>query len=414
VTASHSIHFEGVWKSYPRWGGRGTGTLREALRRRIPGRAAPRERRWALQDVSCTFESGITTGIVGQNGAGKSTMLRLASGVGAASRGRILLPVNTASVLNLGYVFDATLTGAENAMTASLMSGMTAAQSRAALPAVLEFAELEDFAEAPLRTYSDGMRLRLAFGVVAQSTPDALLLDEVMAVGDLRFQAKCLERIDEMRAAGTTVVFASHGLEQLAEQCDRALWLEGGVVRLHAEAEAVVDAYRAAMESETVARTPSGAAAADHDTDLELGRNRLGSQQATIESVEIVVRPPTAAGASGTIVEFKLGLRAREEVAAPIVVVTIRRADDAVVCVDLSTEGSGFPVPDLSGPLEVTLSLDDLRLGSGEYVADVGIFERSWRYAYDLHLSAYGFEVPGGVRSKGVYLPAHSWRIARP
>jgi len=413
VTASRSIHFEGVWKSYPRWGARGTGTLREALRRRIPGRAAPRERRWALQDVSCTFESGITTGIVGQNGAGKSTMLRLASGVGAASRGRILLPVNTASVLNLGYVFDATLTGAENALTASLMSGMTAAQSRAVLPAVLEFAELEEFAEAPLRTYSDGMRLRLAFGVVAQSTPDALLLDEVMAVGDLRFQAKCLERIDEMRAAGTTVVFASHGLEQVAEQCDRALWLEGGVVRLHAEAEAVVDAYRAAMESETVARTPSGAAP-DHDTDLELGRNRLGSQEATIESVEIVVRAPAAAPASGTLVELKLGLRAREEVAAPIVVVTIRRADDAVVCVDLSTEGSGFRVPDLSGPMELTLVFDDLRLSAGEYVVDVGIFERSWRYAYDLHLSAYGFEVPGVIRGNGVYLPAHSWRVARP
>jgi len=167
------------------------------------------------------------------------------------------------------------------------------------------------------------------------------------------------------------------------------------------------------MESETVARTPSGAVA-DHDTDLELGRNRLGSQEATIESVEIVVRPPEVARGSGTLVEFKLGLRAREEVAAPIVVVTIRRADDAVVCVDLSTEGSGFRVPDLCGALEVTLSFDDLRLGPGEYVADVGIFERSWRYAYDLHLSAYGFEVPGGMRTKGVYVPAHSWGIARP
>jgi lipopolysaccharide transport system ATP-binding protein len=413
VRASHSIHFEGVWKSYPRWGARGAGTLREALRRRIPGRAAPRERRWALQDVSCTFESGITTGIIGQNGAGKSTMLRLASGVGAASRGRILLPANTASVLNLGYVFDATLSGAENALTASLMTGMTAAQSRAALAAVLEFAELEEFAQAPLRTYSDGMRLRLAFGVVAQSTPDALLLDEVMAVGDLRFQAKCLERIDEMRSAGTTVVFASHSLEQVVEQCDRALWLEGGVVRLHAEAEAVVHAYRDAMQSETVARTPSGAAAG-YDTDLELGRNRLGSQEATIESVEIAVQPPAADRGPGTVVEFTLGVGAREEVAAPIVVVTIRRADDAVVCVDLSTEGSGFRVPNLSGPMELALVFDDLRLSAGEYVVDVGIFERSWRYAYDLHLSAYGFEVPGGIRSNGVYLPLHSWRIARP
>lgn len=413
MTASHSIQFQSVWKSYPRWGTRGTGTLREALRRRIPGKAVPRERRWALQDVSCTFESGSATGIIGQNGAGKSTMLRLASGVGAASRGRILLPVNTASVLNLGYVFDANLTGAENALTASLMAGMTAVQSRAALPGVLEFAELEAFADAPLRTYSDGMRLRLAFGVVAQSTPDALLLDEVMAVGDLRFQTKCLGRIDEMRADGTTVVFASHSLEQVAEQCDRAVWLEGGVVRLHAEAEAVIEAYREAMESETVARTPSVAAGSD-ETELELGRNRLGSQEATIESVQIVVRPPAVEGGSGTFVEFKLGLLAQEEVAAPIVVVTIRRAEDAVVCVDLTSEASDFRVPNLSGRTEVTLTFDDLRLSAGEYVADVGLYERSWRYAYDLHLSAYGFGVPGGTKTNGVYLPAHAWGISRP
>jgi lipopolysaccharide transport system ATP-binding protein len=339
-------------------------------------------------------------------------MLRLASGVGAATRGRILLPVNTASVLNLGYVFDPTLTGAENALTASLMAGMTAAQSRAVLPAVLEFAELEEFAEAPLRTYSDGMRLRLAFGVVAQSTPEALLLDEVMAVGDLRFQTKCLERIGEMRAAGTTVVFASHSLDQVAEQCDRALWLDGGVVRLHAEAEAVVEAYREAMESETVARTPP--AAEDHDANLELGRNRLGSQEATIEEVQIVVRPPAAALGAGSFVEFKVGLLADEEVAAPIVVVTIRRADDAVVCVDLTTEASGFTMPSLSGRREVTLTFDDLRLSAGDYVADVGLYERSWRYAYDLHLSAYGFRVTGTARTQGVYLPAHAWRIARP
>jgi lipopolysaccharide transport system ATP-binding protein len=337
-------------------------------------------------------------------------MLRLASGVGVASRGRILLPFNTASVLNLGYVFDATLTGAENALTASLMAGMTAAQSRAALPAVLEFAELEAFAEAPLRTYSDGMRLRLAFGVVAQSTPDALLLDEVMAVGDLRFQNKCLERIDEMRAAGTTVVFASHSLEQVAEQCDRALWLEGGVVRLHAEADAVVEAYRKAMESETVALTPS--AATGNETDLELGRNRLGSQEATIESVEIEVRPPAGAPGAGAFVELKLGLLAHHEVTAPIAVVTIRRADDASVCIDLSTEASGFRLPNLSGDMEVTLTFGDLRLSAGDYVVDVGIYEHSWRYAYDLHLSAYGFGVPGTTRSQGIYLPTHAWGVS--
>jgi len=95
-------------------------------------------------------------------------------------------------------------------------------------------------------------------------------------------------------------------------------------------------------------------------------------------------------------------------------VVTIRRADDAAVCVDLSSEASGFRLPDLSGEMEVTLTFDDLRLSTGEYVVDIGIYERSWRYAYDLHLSAYGFGVPGGTRTQGIYLPAHAWRVSAP
>lgn len=403
---ARAICFEGVWKSYPRWGGEGSGTLREALRRRIPGQAVPRERRWALRDVSCTFESGTATGIVGQNGAGKSTMLRLASGVGVASRGRILLPENTASVLNLGYVFDPTLTGAENGFTAALMAGMSAAQARAVQPAVMEFAELQAFADAPLRAYSDGMRLRLAFGVIAQLSPDALLLDEVMAVGDLRFQAKCLGRIDEMRDEGTTVVFASHGLEQVVDQCDRAVWLDGGVIRLHADADEVVDAYREAMESETMSRTPSAGSATDGD--LDLGRNRLGSQEVTIDAVDISVMAASAP-VGETSVAVKLTVTATRRIHAPIAVVTIRRGEDGVVCVDLSSEGSGVSLPDLDGAGEIGVRLDDVRLAPGDYVVDAGIYERTWSYAYDLHLGAYRFTLPGSAGGHGLYRPRHVW-----
>lgn len=405
-----AIHFEAVWKSYPRWGHEGPGTLREAARRRVPGQAVPRERRWALRDVSCTFETGIATGIVGQNGAGKSTMLRLASGVGVASRGRILLPENTASVLNLGYVFDSTLTGAENGFTAALMTGMSAAQARAVQPAVMEFAELESFAEAPLRTYSDGMRLRLAFGVIAQLRPDALLLDEVMAVGDLRFQAKCLARINEMRGDGTTVVFASHGLEQVVDQCDRAIWLDGGVVRLHADADEVVEAYREAMESETISRTPIVQPVGGGD-DLELGRNRLGSQEVTIDAVHISVTPASRPD-EGTTVTVDLAVTATHRICAPITVVTVRSAEDGIVCVDLSSESSGVSVPDLDGAAEIGLRLDDVRLTPGDYVIDVGMYERTWSYAYDLHLGAYRFTLPGVARGHGLYDPRHGWKVS--
>lgn len=411
MTAAHSIHFEGVWKSYPRWGDGATGSLRESLRRRIPGNAVPRDRRWALRDVSCTLDSGVSTGLIGRNGAGKSTMLRLASGVGVASRGRILLPENTASVLNLGYVFDSTLTGAENAVTAALMAGMSAARARAVLPAVLAFAELDGFKHAPLRTYSDGMRLRLAFGVVAQLTPDALLLDEVMAVGDLRFQSKCMDRIGEMRERGTTVVVASHSLEQVAEECDRAIWLDGGEMRLHADADAVVDAYREAMKSETIARTPvSGRPAPGGE--LELGRNRFGSQEATIANVDVAAA--VSAHARGASVAVELAVDASHRVIAPIVVVTIRRAEDGLACIDLTSEASGFTIPDLAGSSTIALRFDEIELAPGDYTIDVGIYEHAWRYAFDLHLGAHHLTIPGPSRGNGVFVPRHSWELLDP
>lgn len=411
MSSNRAIQFTAVWKSYPRWGADDAGTLRAALRRRVPGKAVPRERRWALQDLSCTFESGLATGIVGPNGAGKSTMLRLASGVGTATRGRILLPANTASVLNLGYVLDPALSGAENAVTAGLMAGMSAAQARAALPAVLEFAELEAFSEAPLRTYSDGMRLRLAFGVVAQLRPDALLLDEVMGVGDLRFQAKCRDRIEEMRAGGTTVVVASHSLEQIAEWCDRALWLQGGTGRLHADAAEVVEAYETAMNTETLERTPIATHGGGEDW-LELGRNRLGSQEVVIDDVRI--GPSSGRLQMGSPAKVRLQLRAKDPVESPHVVVTFQRAGDGLVCIDLTTEGSEPALRHLSGRAEVFLNLDALTLMPGDYVADVGVYERSWQYAYDVHLGAYPFTVTGSAAGKGVYTPAHRWEVRRP
>jgi len=411
VSGSRDIRFESVWKSYPRWGGADARSWRGKLTRRIPGGAIPRDRRWALQDISCTFPSGLATGIIGANGAGKSTMLRLASGVGAATRGRILLPTNTASVLNLGYAFDATLSGKENAVSAALMSGMTTAQSRAALPRVLAFAELEAFADAPLRTYSDGMLLRLAFGVIAQLRPDALLLDEVMAVGDLRFQEKCMDRIAEMRADGTTVVFASHSLEQVQEQCDRAIWLQAGRLRVHAEAAEVIEAYATAMRSETVHRTPR---ATTGTTDgLELGRNRLGSQEATIESVRIAGHEAGLAIRSGAAMEVRMEINAPKPIVSPIAVVTVQRAGDGTICADLTSEASSVPLGTLEGTCELVLRFPRLELAPGDYVADVGLYERSWTYAYDLQLGAHAFTVDGAGNHKGVYLPAHGWTVER-
>ena len=162
------IRFEGAWKSYPRWDVR---TLREAVGRRLPGVLGPGEQRWALRDISLTVGRGEFVGVVGQNGAGKSTLLRLAAGLTAPTRGRDLLPAETSAILSLGDLFDLVLSGRENAMTTAVAAGLSPRRAREIVPRAIEFAELEGFEDAPLRTFSDGMRLRLAFGVMASSSP---------------------------------------------------------------------------------------------------------------------------------------------------------------------------------------------------------------------------------------------------
>jgi lipopolysaccharide transport system ATP-binding protein len=406
------IRFEDVWKSYPRWDGR---TLREAMTHRLPGLLRSGARRWVLREVTFSAERGEFIGIIGRNGAGKSTLLRLAAGLGLPTRGRVLLPEDTAAILSLGDLFEASLTGRENALTTGLAAGLSAARVRALMPEIIAFAELEGFEDAPLRTYSDGMRLRLAFGVIAQLQPDALLLDEIIAVGDLRFQQKCLEYVRDRCAQGTAVLFASHSLDQVARECRRAVWLEAGGIRAIGEAEAVVSEYREAMHSETLDRTPAAASASGL---LELRRNRFGSQEATIEEVQLRdgLGRPLDEVTSGRPLEIALTIHAPPErpVRTPIVSVTISRAADGTICYDTNTANAGIVIDELAGEQRVGLVFERLDLIPGQYFVDVGIYEGAWAHAYDYHWHVYALTVLGPGSDGGVFRPPHRWTVGEP
>ena len=281
------------------------------------------------------------------------------------------------------------------------------------LPAAFEFAELEDFADAPLRTYSEGMKLRLAFGVLAQFQPEALVVDEVIAVGDMRFQAKCLGWVDELRAGGASVLIASHSLDQVATTCDRVAWLQAGAVRMFDDAAVVVDAYKDAMRSETLARTPSG------DTgkgDLELRRNRFGSQELTIDSVRLL-------GPAGTVVDeittggslgVELAMTAHQPgIEDAIVSVSISREEDGLVVVDATTEADGLRTGSADDGLTVTVDFERLDVQPGEYRVDVGVHRADWEYAYDYHWQVHELHVSGVGGGEGMYRPELSWRVNR-
>jgi lipopolysaccharide transport system ATP-binding protein len=406
------MRFNDVWKSYPRWGGR---TLREALDRRLAGLVGRGARRWALQGVSLSVGRGDFIGLIGQNGAGKSTLLRLAAGISPPTRGQVLMPGETAAILRLGDLFDHTLTGRDNALTAALAAGVAPRRARAMMPEVFRFAELEGLEDTPVRTYSDGMQLRLAFGVVAQLEPDALLLDEVIAVGDLRFQQKCLQYVRERCEAGSGVLFASHSLDQVARECSGAVWLEAGAVRAFGAAETVVDEYREAMHSQTRERTP---APEDSAGPLELRRNRFGSQEAMIEDVELRdgLGGPVVDLLSGAPLEVSFTVRTtpRRPVFEPIVGLTISRATDGTICCETNTVSQGLFVSEIAGERRFTLRFERLDLIPGEYFIDVGVYEGGWSHAYDYHFHVYPLRVMGSVLDSGVFRAPHRWEVDAP
>lgn len=203
---------------------------------------------WALSDVSFEAPAGSMTGIIGANGAGKSTLLRLIGRVGRPDEGRIETAGRLAAMIDLGTGFHSDLTGRENVFINGVISGMTRREVSQRFDEMVAFAELAAFIDSPLRTYSSGMWMRLAFAVATAVRPDILLVDEVLAVGDSAFQEKCLARIRHFEAQGSAILLVSHSASLVEERCDRVLWLAGGRVVEFGPAAEVTGHYLAETE----------------------------------------------------------------------------------------------------------------------------------------------------------------------
>jgi ABC-type polysaccharide/polyol phosphate transport system ATPase subunit len=197
----------------------------------------------ALRDVDLTVASGERVGLIGPNGAGKSTLFRVISRVLPPSEGRVVVAGRISPILELGLAFHGELTGRENVMLQGALLGFSRAETRRRLDRIVEWAELQDFIDAPVRTFSTGMAARLAFAVATDVDPDILLVDEVLAVGDEKFQRKCKERMESLRDRGKTFMLVSHSAEQIRSNCDRAIWLHHGRVVRDGNVEEVSAAY---------------------------------------------------------------------------------------------------------------------------------------------------------------------------
>jgi ABC-type polysaccharide/polyol phosphate transport system ATPase subunit len=222
-------------------------TLKETIVKRL-FRGQPEQRKvQALRDVTFGLEQGRMLGVVGRNGSGKTTLLRLLSGVYRPDSGRITISGSLTPLLSLGAGFHPELSGRENIKVELLILGLSPRQIRERMDRIIEFSEIGNFADAPVRTYSTGMRMRLAFAAAVSVDPDVLLLDEVLAVGDEAFARKCYTVIDDFKARQKTIVLVTHSAEIVAQRCETALWLDAGQVAAYGQAADVVAAYRAGL-----------------------------------------------------------------------------------------------------------------------------------------------------------------------
>jgi lipopolysaccharide transport system ATP-binding protein len=221
---------------------------------------------WALRDVSFQLPPGQILGIVGPNGAGKSTLLKVLARVTPPTTGRALVRGRVVSLLELGAGFQPEFSGRENVYLNAAFHGIDRSEVNRRLPAIAEFAELEDAIDRPVKSYSSGMYLRLAFSVAINMDPDILLADEVLAVGDLAFQERCLQRVQEEGREGLTVLFVSHDMAAITRLCNRVMWLDGGVVADEGDPDAIVASYERASWSrmEKGAHDGGGAHAGPH------------------------------------------------------------------------------------------------------------------------------------------------------
>lgn len=309
---SASIVVAGLGKAYRRYA-RPWHRLAEWL---SGGRLVWHETFWALRGVSFAVAAGESLGIIGLNGAGKSTLLKILTGTTQPTEGQVRVEGKTAALLELGLGFHPDFTGRLNALVAGQIMGFSAQQMIRLMPVIEEFAEIGEYIDQPIRTYSTGMVVRLAFSLATAVRPDGLIVDEALAVGDAYFQQKCLRRIKDVRAAGTTIIFVSHDAGAVKALCDRCILLDRGQIVADGRSDAVLDLYNALIAKRDVSQRI-------FQSEASSGRTitRSGTFEARMVDVDLLA--PDGGSARAFTVGEEAQVRCRVEFAAPVAAPTV-------------------------------------------------------------------------------------------
>ena len=372
-------------------------SLKQSLLNR---RRSTHEEFWALRDVSFEVHEGETFGIVGHNGSGKSTMLKCLTKILQPDEGSVAVDGTISALLELGAGFHPELSGRENIFLNAAILGVPRRQVEERYDEIVDFSGLEQFIDTPVKNYSSGMFVRLGFAVAVNVDPDILIIDEVLAVGDADFQAKCGDKLADYRDRGKTIVLVTHAMEDVINMCQRAAWIDHGHLRMLGAPSEVADAY--------LATAHAGRTIQINDT------MRWGSGEVQIVDVALLdkAEQPITMARSGEPLAIRFVLSADQPVIDPQLELSIFDQGGTLVS-EIGTRGRNTTIDQVHGDRVVTLELDSLTLTEGTYELTAKVRDESGEQEYDVRSRFVRFDVLRGNQSDGGLVSlGGNWTIA--
>lgn len=363
------------------------------------------EQRKVLKGISFNVKKGEAIGLIGHNGCGKSTTLKLLTRIMYPDKGTIEMFGRVSSLIELGAGFHPDMSGRENIYINASIFGLTRKEIDERIDDIISFSELHDYIENPVRTYSSGMYMRLAFSVAINVDADILLIDEILAVGDIKFQSKCFEKLREVKANGTTIVIVSHSLNQIEEICDRSIWIDNGLIREEGNPHDVHRSYLAYMSEYSMGNVDLG-------FDPVLVKSPNDNKQIAITNCRLLSKEGKEKSdfITGEEADFSFDYEVLESDCgkASIELVIIR--NDNLECYETNTFREGIPNMILNKKGTITYHFDKMNLITGEYWIEVGI-RRDNGFPFDYIEHAKKFSVTSLDRERGIAKIDHKWII---
>jgi len=368
----------------------------------------------ALDGISFKVEKGVTYGVIGENGSGKSTLLKIIAGIAKPTSGRVSVRGKVSALIELGAGFHPEISGRENVFINGIMLGLSKKEINEKFDEIVKFAELEEFIEAPVKTYSSGMYMRLGFSIAINVNPEILLVDEVLAVGDASFVPKCLDRIDDFRRRKKTILFVSHDLTTVEKICDQVIWLKEGRIQIIGEAKRVIDTYLQdiAHKQEDDFEVRYREMDLEQRWEEEAREKRWGGREIEIRKVALKgldsKEKHVFAPNEGMIIE--MDIRASAKIKDFVFGIGFFNSKGAS-CYGTNTHLEDFDPVSIQGEGKVICKIDKLGLVNGTYYLDVAVHKRDG-YPYDFHRNLYSFLVSSRHKDEGVSRLSHTWSFS--